>query len=98
VIDDCLKSYFPLAEAPDHFPRRRGKKVSLPSIYRWVGSGCRGVRLRTVVVGGVRYTSAEALRQFVAEMTSIRDGAAPSRVLAPACPTAISRKLDALGI
>jgi hypothetical protein len=98
VIGESLKDFIPLAEAPDHFPRRRGKKVSLATVYRWTQSGCNGIRLHTVMVGGVRYTSPLAIEQFVANLTAARDGTAPSRVLAPACPTAISRKLDALGI
>jgi hypothetical protein len=97
-MGESLKDFFPLSEAPDHFPRRKGKRVSLPSVYRWVGSGYRGVRLQTVVVGGVRYTSPHAIAQFVADMTSIRDGTSPARVPEPVGRAAISQQLDQIGI
>ncbi len=50
--------------------------VSLPhrphisTIGRWVQSGCRGVKLESVLLGGRRYTSKEALQRFIERTTS----------------------------
>ena len=37
--------------------------------YRYALRGFRGIRLETIVVGGRRFTSREALRRFVAATT-----------------------------
>jgi len=49
---------------PGLLPRRRGRKVHISTIYRWVKQGVGGRRLETVKIGGLLYTSAEALSTF----------------------------------
>ncbi len=45
---------------------RAGKSVHVATLHRWASrNGVRGVRLETVRIGGVRYTSAEALQRFI---------------------------------
>jgi hypothetical protein len=39
-------------------------------LWRWHAKGIRGVRLETVVVGGRRYTTAAAWREFVTKLTA----------------------------
>jgi hypothetical protein len=39
--------------------------------------GIRGVRLETVMIGGIRYTSCEALERFVAATTAAANGTTP---------------------
>lgn len=36
------------------------------TLFRWGQRGCRGIRLETILVGGIRYTSREALDRFIA--------------------------------
>lgn len=54
-----------LREVPDCLPRRRGQKVHMTTIYRWVQRGARGKVLESILLGGVRYTSLEALQRFM---------------------------------
>ncbi len=37
------------------------------TLFRWAQKGCRGRRLETILVGGIRYTSREALERFIAD-------------------------------
>lgn len=59
-----------LAEVPSLLPRKRGKKVHYSTVYRWVTKGTRGRILESWTIGGVRYTSVEALNRFF-ETTTI---------------------------
>lgn len=61
-----------LTEATKYVPRRRrGRKVSVSTIYRWASrAGHRGVRLETLRVAGSLCTSAEALQRFFDRLTS----------------------------
>jgi hypothetical protein len=54
-----------LAEVPKHLPKRGGKKVHYSTVYRWVTKGSRGQVLESVMVGGIRYTSIEAVYRFL---------------------------------
>ena len=54
-----------LSDVPNHLPKRRGKKVHYSTVYRWVTKGSRGRKLESVMVGGVRYTTVEALERFL---------------------------------
>jgi hypothetical protein len=44
------------------------------TVWRWYRHGVRGVRLETIVVGGRRFTSHEAVQRFIARTTAARDG------------------------
>lgn len=44
--------------------------------WRWAQVGVRGVRLRTTVVGGRRYTSQSDVDEFLAALNQPRDAAA----------------------
>jgi len=55
----------PLKEAPNFLPKRSGKKVHYSTLYRWATKGARGRILETVMVGGVRFTSIEAINRFI---------------------------------
>lgn len=63
-----------LTEVPKILPKRKGKAVHLSACYRWMRSGLSGVRLETVLVGGQRFTSKEALNRFWHRVTAVRDG------------------------
>jgi hypothetical protein len=59
-------------------------KPHISTIHRWRLRGIRGVKLDSVLVGGVRYTSDEALQRFFECTTAVADGreAAPTRTSA----------------
>jgi hypothetical protein len=62
TIDETIVS---LADAAQELPRRRrGRKTHVSTLFRWTTSGCRGVRLESIQVGGTRCTSREALQRF----------------------------------
>jgi Protein of unknown function (DUF1580) len=44
------------------------------TIHRWRLKGIRGVRLETILVGGRRYTSLEAIERFAAATTAQANG------------------------
>jgi len=51
-----------LADAPSEIPG----PPSLSSIRRWSRHGVRGAKLETILVGGRRFTSLEAIERFLA--------------------------------
>ena len=60
-----------LDENPDGFagiakqlPRVDGKRVSIPTIWRWATQGVRGVTLETIRLGGRYLTSLAAVERF----------------------------------
>ncbi|TWT67022.1 hypothetical protein Pla123a_44520 [Posidoniimonas polymericola] len=65
-----------IPDVPDYLPTRRGKKLHISTVYRWVLKGARGKVLDSAMLGGIRYTSLEALERFLgtrtAELTEIR--------------------------
>ena len=88
VIDLTDEDVFTIADAPQHLPRtRRGKKVHLSTIYRWINRGVAGVRLESVRVGGGMYTSREALQRFAERCTN------PSTTPSRATPKARQRQI-----
>lgn len=60
-----------LVEVPKHVPKRHGKKVHYSTVYRWISKGARGRVLESALVGGVRYTTVEAVGRFLAATPSI---------------------------
>lgn len=52
-------------------------KPHASTIHRWRLNGVRGIRLETIMVGGRRYTSREALERFSARLTAAADGEPP---------------------
>jgi len=74
MIDPSTETLIPFVAARQVFPGRHGRGVSLSTLHRWQRRGVRGVRLETVLVGGVRYTSREALNRFVSTITRRGEG------------------------
>ena len=67
MIDIFGDELLTLAEAARILPARRaGKKTSISCLYRWTTSGCRGIMLESVQIGGTRCSGREALGRFVA--------------------------------
>ncbi len=65
MIDTSSETLIPFSEARTAFPGR--KRLALQTLHRWrLPPGVRGVQLETCVVGGLRYTSRQAIDRFIA--------------------------------
>ena len=85
-IDIETERCIPLSQSPKHIPGR--PNASTP--YRWATVGVRGgIKLETIVVGGQRFTSIEAIARFIQRTTANSSGAS-----APA-PRPTSRQREA---
>lgn len=73
IIDIDSETLLTLAEAAKRFPR----KLSICTLFRWCKNGVRGAVLSSVVIGGRRFTSLEAIHRFIVA-TSQRDSARPA--------------------
>jgi hypothetical protein len=70
VIDPLTETIVSPANAAKTLPiRRAGKRPHVSCIYRWMSSGCKGVILESIQVGGTRCTSREALARFFEALT-----------------------------
>lgn len=61
-IDASDEELIPIATAAQLFP---GKPVCIQTMHRWRLNGVRGVKLETLLIGGLRYTSKEAIERFI---------------------------------
>lgn len=68
-FDFQAETTIPLAEVPKLLPRKNGKKVHYSTVYRWVTKGTRGRVLESMLIGGVRFTTVEALNRFFGTTT-----------------------------
>lgn len=76
MIDLSTENVFPINEAPKHIPSR----PSIASVWRWCLYGCGGIKLESILMGGRRLTSSEAIQRFADARTSQADGTpAPAR-------------------
>lgn len=78
-IDINSESLLSLAEAAKTLPTR----PSVSTLHRWRLRGVRGVTLETVLLGGRRLTSAEALGRFANAATAAANGPMPARTSHP---------------
>jgi len=53
--------------------KRLPGRPHLGTLWRWYSHGVRGQRLETILIGGRRYTSAEALERFAAACSAASD-------------------------
>ena len=75
MIDVSSETIISLAECARRLPARRaGKRPHVSCIYRWTVSGCRGIVLESIQVGGTRCTSTAALSRFFAALTAQAQG------------------------
>ncbi len=70
-IDINSEKVFPINAVRQHIPGR----PSPSTLYRWFTRGARGARLETLVVGGKRFTSHEAVKRFIERTTENSPGA-----------------------
>jgi len=71
VIDTTKEAVGPFTQAAAQWvPRRRGRRTHVSTLYRWTTSGCCGVVLESIQVGGTRCTSREALQRFFERLSA----------------------------
>lgn len=97
-IDPLAGGLLTLAQAVRLFPsRRRDSRLAISTLWRWATRGLRGTRLEVIKVGGVTYTTATAVRDFI-ERTNSAAGSQQSH----SSPSLRSRRavvdLDRFGI
>ncbi|HMF11675.1 MAG TPA: DUF1580 domain-containing protein [Gemmataceae bacterium] len=67
---DISKDLITLDEAARLLPAgRRGRRVNFSTLFRWVATGLRGIRLEAVRIGGRFYTTQAALQRFAERLT-----------------------------
>ena len=72
---------YPLTDLPSRpwMPKKNGKKVSRFTCIRWALRGKRGLKLRTIMVGGLRVTCDAWVWAFFESL----DGSAPATAMNP---------------
>jgi hypothetical protein len=84
MIDISTERVVTLAQATHHLPHRRGgKRPHSATIFRWCVDGCRGVKLESIMVGGTRCTSIEAMQRFFDALTESADAEHSAAVAPP---------------
>ena len=78
-IDADTETLIPFVEARTAFPG--GKRLSLATLHRWRLHGVRGVRLETILIGGLRYVSRESIARFIERQNA---GESPVPSISPA--------------
>lgn len=78
MIDIASENIIKLSDACGYFPP---EGVSTATIARWIQRGVRGVTLETIVIGGRRLTSREAIERFISAQNAAD---APAPVITPA--------------
>ncbi len=61
-IDATKENVIPFNAARAHIP---GRRPNLSTLHRWRLHGVRGRRLETLLIGGRRFTSVEAIARFL---------------------------------
>jgi hypothetical protein len=66
-----------LAEAARRLPRIDGKKIAIPTLWRWCRKGLRGARLEYLRVGRRVCTTREALMRFFTNLAELDERVPP---------------------
>lgn len=75
-IDLTNERLLTIKQAAKHVP----SNPSVSTLWRWVTKGVRGVVLESVLIGGTRLTSEEAIDRFYCDIAAASDGEpAPTR-------------------
>lgn len=78
MFDPFSETPITLERARKLVPGRHGSGVNIATIHRWQRLGVHGVRLETVLIGGIRHTSREAIARFIVATTDKASPAATS--------------------
>lgn len=76
VINIHTEQLIATRDVPDYLPpRHNGRRIHLSACYRWIKLGIQGIVLEAVRIGGMTYTSLEALQRFAARSGTERHAA-----------------------
>ncbi len=96
MIDILKEQLLNLKEAAKKQPcRRMGKPTNVSTVFRWGTKGLRGYILETVMVGGIRMTSVQALDRFFRDVTAAKPSA---RAATPTEDVVVNAGLRANGL
>jgi Protein of unknown function (DUF1580) len=88
MIDTTAEKPIPIDEIPaEHIPGRGGKPVHQVTLSLWYRRGIRGVKLETIMIGGRRATSIEALNRFYQAVSQARSSHPSHQPPAKAAPS-----------
>ena len=71
MIDFTEEEPITLRQATRILPGRRGR-VNIATVWRWVTEGRRGVRLESLLIGGRRFTSRQAIQRFLERLNPVQ--------------------------
>ena len=95
-IDVDTETLIHFAAAAREFP---GRPVCIQTLHRWRLHGIRGVKIETCIIGGLRWTSKEAIARFIAAQNA---GDSPAPAVTPKQrarqSAAARRELEAMGL
>ena len=75
MIDLRNEETFPFTELPVRLQKLTGsrKRINISTAHRWRQKGVKGIKLETVLIGGERFTSYEAINRFSEASTRAKD-------------------------
>lgn len=94
-IDINSEDLIQFGEAARCFP---GKPVAIQTLHRWRLHGVRGAKLETILIGGLRYTSKQAIDRFVEAQNSGQPAAALTPSQRRRQSEAARRELESMGV
>ena len=97
MIDVHTESLVLPKDAARMVPGRSGRGVSRATFWRWMMQGRRGVTLESCLIGGVRYTSRQAVSRFVARLNGAPESHRDQRAHQHRAAQIVDRQLDAAG-
>jgi len=75
MIDATSLELRPLSFLARKIPNRRGGNgINTATVWRWGQSGCKGIKLETTMVGGIRMASEAGVAAFFAALTAAANG------------------------
>ena len=95
AIDFAKETVIAIRKVPEWCQANIGRRVHPSTVNRWHRRGSRSVRLETLLIGGSRVTSAEALSRFFCAVTAAADGQAAPAKLGGSGPTSAVLEAEA---
>ena len=83
---------------PSHLEERTGKRPHIASCHRWRTRGIGDIKLETILIGGTRYTSEQALERFFQDSTKAKDKKDASKQAKDARRSSFEKQAEKLGI
>ena len=95
MIDLAKEELITLKDICQILPRRRrGRKPSFSTVWRWALYGLGGVRLETLKCGGTLVTSREAVQRFFEQLSALDSCSQPDQQRARRTPAQRQRAVE----